>query len=482
MGILQSQLQPAHMAMRLLEPEVIPSSQDVVDCLDGHAEESSMQAVVPGDSRTHVLRQTMAGTRGRTHVSLGQRLRLRAWSFHFRKKVALRPMKQKRRRREAQTDKVKYPWMVDDDSAEEQQEPPECADLLSLLVSHDAQEVQKIQFTTHGTSLHLDGLQHCRDHAVHLSTTVAMFLAGGVDPITCVALQSGRMTTIGPVKNYQLQNVNGAWVLVADSHAYFNLILSRWQPLSMVAYGPYAPAKDLLYVAFVPQRVRGRVHGRSALFVKLGYRELVQGEKSDHDSLIGYLEKKSAPLQLTNVPGAGIFVFDVPKDHHAFARPGRAAEASMKTALLHSAELIVTPSGHCGDVGTFSASLEYFFLEEAKLGRAPLPALTRLLWSFTGDRSLLPQCAVASCGGDARRGRKRLQPWVEDLDMLDPVDAACVNTDGGHGESFHSSITAIASTIPSPMHALRSRAKCAQMRGRVIQKVAIKGARSRKTC
>lgn len=482
MGILQSQPPPTHLAMPSLEPQSIQSPQDVAEGLGCYAAQLSEQAVALGESRTHQLRQTMPGTCGRTHIVFGQRLRRRACSFQFWKKVAGRPMKQKRRRRGAHTRKVNCSRMVDDDSAEEQQERPKCGDLSALLLSLDVQEAQKIRFTTHGTSLHLDGLQHCRDHVVRLSETVAMFFAGGVDPISCVALQSGRLTTIGPVDNYQLQNVNGTWVLVADGHAYFNFILSRWQPLSMVAHGPYAPAKDLLYVAFVPQKVRGRVHERNSLFVKLGYRDQVQGEKGDQDSLIGYLEKKSATLQLSNVPGAGIFAFEVPKDHYTFDRPCRAAEASLKTAFLHSAELIVTPSGHCGDVGVFSASLEYFFVEEAKFGCAPLPALTRLLRSFTGDCSLLPQCAVASRGGDSRRGRKSLQPWPEDLDLSDPVEAECVDTDCGNRASFRSSISTTARAIPSPMHALRSRAKCAQMRGRVIQKVAIKGARSRKTC
>jgi hypothetical protein len=54
--------------------------------------------------------------------------------------------------------------------------------------------------------------------------------------------------------------------------------------------------------------------------------------------------------------------------------------------LLHCSELSVTPSGHCGEVGSFSSSLEYFFIEESTVQTGPLAALTRLLRSFTGRR------------------------------------------------------------------------------------------------
>merc|ERR1719424_2787783 len=156
----------------------------------------------------------------------------------------------------------------------------------------------------------------------------------------------------------------------------------------MLVYGPYAAVVDFLYLAFVPQKERGRVHGRTEFFMKLGYRELVRG--SDHGSFVCYVEKKSAPLQLTNVPGAGIFVFEAPANHKVFSRPARAAEASLKTELLHSTELTVTPTGHCADVGSFSTSLEYFFIEAAGTRFETLAALTRLLRNFTYNPNLLP--------------------------------------------------------------------------------------------
>lgn len=213
----------------------------------------------------------------------------------------------------------------------------------------------------------------------------------------------------------------------------------------------------------------------------------MEAESGDHDSIIGYLEKKSAKLQLTNVPGAGIFVFDVPRSHQVFARPGRAAEASLKTELIHCNELIVTPTGHNGDIGAFSASLEYFFLEQSGSGHSPLAALTCFLQAFTSNENLLPQRAVAKIGGDMRCGRKHLQPWSSQCGLLDAVSNASVDACLGHSEAPRSFTGA--HKMPSAMHALRSRAKCAQMRGRIVHKGAVQEThaskrrfKSRKTC
>jgi len=205
---------------------------------------------------------------------------------------------------------------------------------------------------------------------------------------------------------------------VADAKAFFNFVVGKWQPLNLATGGAYASARQVLYVAFTREK------GRPALFVKLGFRELADGW-SGQNSLVGYLEKKSRKLRLTNAPGAGIFIFPVPESHKAFGQPGRAAEASLKTALLHNSGLVVMPSGHLAEVGTFSASLEYLFVEARAAGPGAdacaasayaLAALARALREFSGDAHLMPRRAEASGGGGARRGRKRLRPWGESLE------------------------------------------------------------------
>jgi len=456
-----------------LEPSLAPQLQ-----LPTGFSRLSTQVVASAQSREAMLcrRKTFA-----------QRLRHQAWSsqVHSTSIGQHLPQKRKRKRQRAErTEALRRPRTIDDDdSAEEPQEYHKRVHSLKMLLTSDMNEAEQIQFTAVGCYVHFDQLQACRNQVVDLSETVAMMLAGGMDPISSIALQSGRLTSLRRAKEFQLQKSNGGWMLVADVHACFNFLLHRWQPLHMVTHGPYAPVVDLLYLAFVPQKVCGLVHGRCAFFVKLGYRELVKGEDGDNDALIGYVEKKSLPLQLTNVPGAGIFVFEAPDNHMVFARPGRAAEASLKTELLHTRELTVTPSGHRGEVGTFSASLEYFFIEESEAGIGPLEALTRMLQTFTGNTSLLPQCAVASDGGGSRRGRKHLHPWPCVLDLKAPGDVSCGDADCGR-MILHDRTNLNAPTRQSPMHALRSRAKRAQLGGGLVHKIRtcnLKGARSRMT-
>lgn len=88
-------------------------------------------------------------------------------------------------------------------------------------------------------------------------------------PLFCPLEKCKGVECIQSVIRYHLQNVNGTWVLVADCCACFNFILHRWQPLSMVASGPYATVREVLYVAFVPQKVHGPIHEHSPLFVNL---------------------------------------------------------------------------------------------------------------------------------------------------------------------------------------------------------------------
>ena len=141
---------------------------------------------------------------------------------------------------------------------------------------------------------------------------------------------------------------------------------------------------------------------------------------------------------VTDARGAGMFVFPVPAHHDIFSRPGIAAEASLKTALLHDAHLVATPSGHQADVTAFSTSLEYLFLEarpdlykaNSKLAAFPLALLTQSLRSFSGDASLRPQRSVATGGRGLRRGRKRLAQWPEDPvgAVASDLNTTCENT------------------------------------------------------
>jgi hypothetical protein len=138
-------------------------------------------------------------------ATFAQRLRRSTRSALFCKKAIKLKSPQKRRRRHARGESPQYPRMADDDSVEEQDDSLECVFFLRLLLNSCTNEARSIQFTTHGICVQFDGLQHCRDHAVPLSETVAMVLAGGVEPQSCFALQSCRLALFGRAEEYQLQ-------------------------------------------------------------------------------------------------------------------------------------------------------------------------------------------------------------------------------------------------------------------------------------
>lgn len=356
-------------------------------------------------------------------------------------------------------------WLPGDDDSSQEDDGIQLGwrHALDELRTSEVSLAHRIGFSARGIHLHLPSLKGYKGRIVPLSTCVALRFAEGVAPGACVGLQSGRLARWAAACDYQLQSAAEAqgWLLVADSRAFFNFVLRRWQPLSL-AKGAYSTVRELVYVAFTPARNAGPAGGGPALFVKLGYREIQEDEDGDYAALIGYVEKKSRRLQLTNVEGAGIFIFSAPESHGVFARPCRAAEASLKTELLHSEEVLVTPSGHLGDVGAFSASLEYLFVEAPPgSSQLPLQALTQLLRSFTGDLALSPQlCSTASDGGSIRRGRKRLRPWPQQL-------AARRKSIGAEHLASPQRPAGLAAAVPAsrnrPVLALRSRAKIALM-------------------
>lgn len=350
----------------------------------------------------------------------------------------------------------------DDDSVEE-----DCSALKCMLATGSLAALARLRYSTRGHKVYIEGLRGCKGQALQLSATLARVFAHDTDPSSCVGLQNGRLTAFGRSSDFQLKKVQNGWLLVADSRLFFNFVLRRWQPLNLAIGGPYAAVSELLYVAFVPEHSPGPIAGGKALFVKLGYRELADGEGLDQHALIGYVEKKSRRLRLTNVRGAGLFVFSAPPGHDVFARPCRAAEASLKTELLHSDLVKVMPSGHLGDLGTFSASLEYFFVEAAGSHCSdPLAALTQFLRDFTNSPGLMPQLAQASDGGGLRRGRKRLKSWPDAIQGLPAWKRARqqVEAAGRSGEpTLLDAPSKSAQASVQQVACLRSRAKRAQL-------------------
>lgn len=315
--------------------------------------------------------------------------------------------------------------------------------LLRLLLTESRDKLHELDFAFEGVHLRLPAASDVRGdtRSFTISRCVAMHFCGGIDPSSCMILQSGKLTLLARGSRFLMVRANGGWILTVDSRAFFNFTLKKWQPMGLVR-GAYAPVQELLYVAFAPASDCKR-DGRPTLFVKLGYRELTDGE-NDPDALISYVEKKSTKLRLTNVQGAGIFVFKVPKDHEVFHRPCRAAEASLKTVLLHSEDISVTPSGHRGEIGTFSASLEYMLVRNVSKEpgtTTPIAALAKTLRWFSGDPSLSPWSARAA-GNFQRVGPKRLCPWDGPLPSPPDVQAEMLEDDGVHVNraKFHPSL------------------------------------------
>lgn len=275
-------------------------------------------------------------------------------------------------------------------------------------------------YTVKGIEVQLPCLHGCTARLVPISDALALGISGGIHPSACTALQSGKLA---PLKGsgFALHRTVGAWLLVAgersfwirarrerSTRSFFNFLLRLWQPLHLALTGPYACSTEHLYFAFRPEESCPSGPG---LFAKLGFKTFCEGT-DETEAVITYVETKTSQLRLTNTPGAGIFLFPVPECYRSFSRPGRAAEASLKALLLHNEELQVTPSGHLADTDTFSAALEYFFLE-ARGAHGVLDAMTRMLRQFSGDPTLVPRrCAALSAGGGTRSGRKRLKSWM----------------------------------------------------------------------
>mmetsp|Transcript_22066 Transcript_22066/g.47042 ORF Transcript_22066/g.47042 Transcript_22066/m.47042 type:complete len:198 (+) Transcript_22066:355-948(+) len=79
--------------------------------------------------------------------------------------------------------------------------------------------------------------------------------------------------------------------------------------------------------------------------------------------------------------------------------------------MLHCSELVVLHSGNRADIGSFSTSLEYMFIEDAcSQAQDPIRALRTVLRRFSGNPSLEPLRAEAPLCA-AKRGRKRLRSW-----------------------------------------------------------------------
>lgn len=302
----------------------------------------------------------------------------------------------------------------DDDSDTEQRHVPEQA--LHALRAKRAEDAPS--FSIDGVDIWVDMLGHCRVRNVQISSAVAMLMTGGVCPEGrtllhhgCLASSAGyNASRSGQVpRAFSLQllrgnNSCGRRVLISEG-LFFNFPLRQWQPLSRLS--AYMPTGRVLYCAFRPVILLGP-RSSATLFVKIGYRSLGAQEES---TLVGYVEKKSKELRLTNVAGAGIFVLPVPRSHSGFEDPARAAEESLKSAVRDSEELRVVPTGHRGDVGIFSASLEYLCVDSRRPDATPLQALTEVLRKFGGEPSLEPYRVAASGGGRHRCGRKRLAPW-----------------------------------------------------------------------
>eukprot|EP00930_Biecheleria_cincta_P098085 TRINITY_DN89775_c0_g1_i1.p1 TRINITY_DN89775_c0_g1~~TRINITY_DN89775_c0_g1_i1.p1 ORF type:complete len:562 (-),score=79.11 TRINITY_DN89775_c0_g1_i1:165-1787(-) len=358
----------------------------------------------------------------------------------------------------------------DDDDSDNQEKhmivsKTQCADELDAL-SRKGQ----LSFSTQSVLVSIECLRAATStRTVTASRSLVMHLTGGKSPATATGLRSGRVVSLEATEcdcklirmapEGEHPGSSHFWLLVRGNTAFFNFLRNQWQPMSKLC--TYLPGRKVLYCAFTP-------HG-SSLFVKLGYRSL--GQQGDA-ALLGYLEKKSRLLKLTNNPGAGLFVLPLPKDHEGLADPARAAEESLKSAVRNSAMLSATPSGHQADVTAFSHSLEYFFVAARQPDYSPLQALTAVLQGFSGDCELRPRRAVAKARDPWRQraGRKRLVAWPED--ELNPSTAcssaqACLAKQSGLVDSKRSAEEkpfSVASVVPRPpslavASSLRSRQK-----------------------
>jgi len=300
----------------------------------------------------------------------------------------------------------------DDDSAAESALP--FAEILRRLSGTHA-EAAALRFSSQGVFVEVDLLLGCSVRSVPVSCEVAQCLAGSTAPQSQSArtLRKGRLATVDlsgdcslalPPEAYHVEKGTSKRLLLRGNN-FFNFLTRQWHPLSKLV--AYEPGRKVLYCAFRPNS--------QTLFVKVGYRAL--GGQAEA-SLVGYLEKKTDELRLTNCPGAGLFVMPLPRDHtDSLSDPARAAEESLKSVVTTSQVLHAVPTGNRADVGVFSASLEYYFVCAKQPDHTPLQALTTVLRGFTGDCDLLPYRVVAherGTGQKSRRGRKTLVSWCEE--------------------------------------------------------------------
>jgi len=293
-----------------------------------------------------------------------------------------------------------------------------------------------------------------------VSADVAAQLTRGFTPKgRAVSLQAGGLSALEPGDAFRLiLQRDGKGHILAGGTAFFNFLLGLWMPLSRLP--AYVPSRKVLYCAFCPQKSPICESSAPLLLVKLGFRSLGELEE---DSLIRYVEKKTRVLRLTNVPGAGLFVLPPPESHRSLEDPARAAEESLKAALLGSPELRAVPSGHRAEVATFSSSLEYLWVAARRPGFAPLQALTGALRDFSGDATLEPRRAFASDLREAasalyrrRGGRKRLVQWCPEADGAFDPDVAPASASRQPLDDSALSHPAIYASLPLAS-ALRSR-------------------------
>jgi len=231
-----------------------------------------------------------------------------------------------------------------------------------------------------------------REHVskVPLSCSYVDSLTGGVRPQSTYDLQSGVLSPLRGGKAFHLMRWSAGgerMFIVCSGCAWFNFIDKCWMDMRQLKH--YASSVKVLYLAFRPEDFcSGQM-----LFCKVGFHDL-RGEKMS--SIIGYVEKKTKKLQLTNVQQAGIFCFPVPNRYACLADPSRAGESSLKHHVRHHEKLLFVPTGDQGETDTFSSSLEYFRAQSNDPLMTTMQVLTQAVRDFTSDATLVPRRAIAT--------------------------------------------------------------------------------------
>jgi hypothetical protein len=280
-------------------------------------------------------------------------------------------------------------------------------DLCSGVASTNVEQIDELQFTAKGITIRFSGV-HNEKQAMIVSTEVALRLTGGMEPSAFRGLCSRKVCNFPVAAQYRLlasdltcfdvvsslvqdRGLNPLDYFLVSPEAVFNFDTKAWMARGCVESMIAGTALEvpLIYVAYT------HVYD-TKLFLKLGFRNHPKFEPLDY--IVGYIEKKSQQLALTDHACSGVFIIPVT------SCTSKTAETLLKHHLLNTKRFLMIPSDRDASLDKESLMLEYFYVEQCC--QTDLADELRV-WSQIP--LLEPFRCLSRGGSDLRKGVRKLE-------------------------------------------------------------------------